>query len=1029
MISTLVESTGDAKKRGDALPAAEKPREPAPVLPPEPPPSAKAEPAPAPEPEEDVFVFPATAAQRRFWLLDQMTPGGNPALNIPLALRLHGTLDRAALTRSFAAVVQRHETLRTTFHDEKGRLCQVIVPARKMSVPLVDTLAFPEAERANVPGALMREEAATPFDLARGPLLRARLVKLGPSDYLLLVTLHHIISDGWSNGIILRELGACYTAFVQGAEPALAPLPLQFADYADWQAKAMASGALKPQFEYWRKQLAGDLPSLALPSARPGQAQRVGASAATRQRTLPPALARDLKNLGAQESASAYMVFLAGFCALMHRVAGGAPEDVVVSTPSANRARAEVENLVGPFVNPLLLRVDLTGGPTFRELLTRVRRTALDAFANADTPFEWIIEEIKPRRLPVNFLYQQAFVQPAKWPDLTLTPVPADSGGAVFEWTVGAMEDAEGVQLFLLYSEDLFDEATADRTLAQYAMLLEAAAAEPETAISRLPISSEEDRRRWLAEGASELFGGASRLPHKTLRWIEQCCQSEPGAGRPAPLRTGEARRLGQVLPGGRLLVLDCRLQPLPPGVAGQIHVGGEPVSALAFSDERFVPDPDPARPHERLFRTGDLGRLRSPEAGGGIEWLGRIGQEKSAAQEKGKDALGQGIPYLTLHYQLIEIWQEVLGVESIGIQDDFFDLGGNSLLALRMLTRVERACGKTVLPAALFKRATIEHLANELLCYEGSKAPDILKIQEAGDKTPIFYLHGDLTGGGYYCMKLSRRLGPEQPFYALPPVDVNAVEGLLSIEEMAAMHVAAIRAERPHGPYVLGGFCLGGLIAYEAAQQLEKAGERVERLLIIDAMVKTTRLHRLRRLAEHLGKWRGLDTDGQLFLFCQWHFLWARLRRWKGLSAREQGRILTRRIKGGVRRLTGQGKAEPEFRLPTAPPKHDEGAAPAGANGRAKAVAADWYDPRWDAPLIFLWATGGYRARPYAGRTTLLLSHDLVDGSEYNPAQDWKEYVAHLDLRELPGSHLACITEHVNELAETVRHCLEEPA
>lgn len=833
---------------------------------------------PQPPPEEDVFVFPATAAQRRFYTLDGMFPGGNPALNMPIALRFNGPLDRPALDRALQAIVARHEALRTSFHFENAGLSQVIAPELTLRVPLVDIEDFPEGQRARVPEHLIREEAERPFDLARGPLVRARLVRTSGVEHLLLLTLHHIVCDGWSNGLILRELSALYGAFAEGKPSPLAELPLQFADYADWQQQALASHTLEPHFAYWRKQLAGDLPALELPADHPAPSGGGKPAGAIRWRPIPAALARDLKTLGAQERASAYMVYLAAANALLHRVCADRPQDIVLSSPSANRGRAELEGVVGLFVNPLLLRTDLAGNPTFRELLARVRQTALDAFTHADAPFEWIIEEIAPRRLQVNFLHQQAFLQPSRLPGLTMTPLRSASGGAVFEWTLGAIEDADGVRLCLEYNSARFDPATIDRTLEQYQTVLEEAAAAPEMRLSEFSVA----------------------------------------ANAPRP------------------------------------------------------PLPAPAAP----------------------------------------PASGHGAPYLTVHFQMIEIWQELLQVSPIGIHDDFFALGGNSLLALRMLARAEAACGRALTPAALFQKATIEHLANELLTGGGGPAPTILTVQAAGARTPLFYLHGDLTGGGYYTMKLARGLGAEQPFYTLPPVDVNASAGRPSIAEMAAAHVEAIRSVRPRGPYALGGFCLGGLIAFEVAQQLAAAGELVERLVIIDAAIENTGFKRLRRLAERVGQRRGLDADGRLYLFCRWHFLLARLKRWRGLGWKEQGAIAWKRLAGGLGRALGREAPPPEGVLPPTPTAGED-------------TEKGWYDPRWDAPLVFLWATGGYQARRYEGDVTLLLSRDLAEGPERDPAADWKRYAPKLLTRNLPGSHLACITEHVDSLAAAVKESL----
>ena len=323
--------------------------------------------------DDDVFVFPATATQRRFWLLDQLVPGGNPALNMPLAARLSGQLNVKSLERSFAAVIQRHEVLRTTFHCEKGQLQQVISPVLSGQIPLVDVWDFPVTERANVPDHLMAEEAQRPFDLARGPVIRARLVRLKPGEYLLLITVHHIVSDGWSNGVVLHELGEFYAAFAQGKPSLLPDLPIQFADYALWQQDQTDPAKTEVQLVYWRKQLSGDLPVLNLPTDRARRVVRGRASeGGVRRRTLPAALAQSLRALAVREGVSAYMVYLAAFTVLLNRYSGG-QEDLLIHTPSANRDRRELESLIGPFVNPLLLRIDLAGEPSLRELLGRVR--------------------------------------------------------------------------------------------------------------------------------------------------------------------------------------------------------------------------------------------------------------------------------------------------------------------------------------------------------------------------------------------------------------------------------------------------------------------------------------------------------------------------------------------------------------------------------------------------------------------------------------------------------------------------------
>ena len=893
--------------------------------------SSAPEPTPEAPGDEDVFIFPATAAQKRFWLLDQLVPGGNSALNMPLALGLRGTLEVRALERALNEILRRHESLRTTFHCDKGQLVQVITPRQTMSVPLVDVSDFPPEERARVPEHLLAEEARQPFDLARGPLLRARLVRLSPCEHRLLCPTHHIVADGWSNGVFVRELGALYAAYAQGR---LSPLPepaIQFADFSQWQSTVLAEGGFEPQLDYWRARLAGQLPVLDLPVDRPRLPWRATVSPAeVRERRLPEALISRLKALALAEGVSPFMLFLAAFSVLLNRYGGG-QEDVLVGTSTANRARLEIESLIGLFVNPLLLRLDLSGEPSFRTLLARVRRVVLEAFEHADAPFEKLVEEMQPRRLQVNFLYQQDFVQAARWHDLEVTPENAGTGGAVYEWNVLAVEDASGVRLHCEYNAELFDAATVERMLADFEGLL-ASVASPdalETPITHLPLRSivGADPAR-----PQNLQAEAWRLPPDTAAWMDDYF---------APATLGETAR--QSLPGRSVQILDAYDQPTPAGVPGELCVSTEPDAPLRRTgdmalrradgtlewiapsgaeckvnglrvDRRKVEASLQLHPHVRrvavLWRDDAAGEpvlaayfqsdgapavLVSAEQLRGFlqeylpdEWIPAVFVPVERFPLTADDRLDEAalpepvaapspdpgethdVPYLTLHHQLIEIWREVLNVRAVRIRDDFFALGGNSLLAMRMLYQVEQAFGRTLLPSTLFQRATVEHLADEILKHEDpSGTREVVRIQESGSKTPIFYLHGDISGGGFYCVKLSQGLGPDQPFYALPPVELaNPLTDRPTVEEMAAAHVATIRSVRPEGPYVIGGFCLGGLIAYEVARQLARQGASVERLLVIDADPEDRRLAALRRMVEFVARWRGLDTNRQLISF-----------------------------------------------------------------------------------------------------------------------------------------------------------------
>ena len=359
--------------------------------------------------------------------------------------------------------------------------------------------------------------------------------------------------------------------------------------------------------------------------------------------------------------------------------------------------------------------------------------------------------------------------------------------------------------------------------------------------------------------------------------------------------------------------------------------------------------------------------------------------------------------PYLGLQLQLIAIWEEVLGVSGIGIRDDFFDLGGNSLLAMRMLQRTEVACGKVILPTALFRNPTIEHLAGVLAREVIQDAPALLRVHDTGKRTPFFYLHGDLSGGGFYSLKLSRALGTEQPFYVMPPQDVRTLPASPSIEEMAALHLAALRAVRPHGPYVIGGFCVAGLIAYELAQQLRASGEEVEMLLIIDAAPDDRVFRNARSLSVAFGKTFGWNDDAQMAHFERWVVSRARLELWRKLSWRKQGRVIARRISN---RIASLGRI---FRL---------------RRQVQKSPASETMSGR-DMPSLFLWASARYRPQPYDSAVALLLSDDVLCSVD-NVARAWKQLAPDLTIHPLKGSHLECITAHVDNLADTIERCLE---
>ncbi|MBA3439856.1 MAG: amino acid adenylation domain-containing protein, partial [Pyrinomonadaceae bacterium] len=452
---------------------------------------------------KEVFVFPVSFAQQRLWFLDQLEPGSS-AYNIPVAVRMSGRLDHGVLRQTLDALVARHESLRTTFTTEGDDPVQVVAPGAEMELLIVELERLSEAEREPEALRLVVEDAQRPFDLTRGPLVRASLLRLKEDEHILVVTMHHIISDGLSMEIFLRELALVYEALVTGKQPSLAELPIQYADFAVWQREWLKGEVLEEQLAYWRGQLAGAPPVIDLPIDHPPTIVK-SFRGEWQSRELSPQLAERLRDLSRREGVTLFMTLLAAFQLLLARYTN--QEDIVVGSPTAGRNRAEVEGLIGCFVNTLVLRTDTSGDPTFRELLKRVREVALGAYAHQEVPFERLVEELQPERdLGRNPLFQVLFVagsnplQAQKLPGLTLSLVEFDSGTAQLDLTLQVIERAGGLSCLLAYNTDLFEATTMTRMLGHFEVLLEAVVANPVQPLSTLSFLTEEERRQLLVE-------------------------------------------------------------------------------------------------------------------------------------------------------------------------------------------------------------------------------------------------------------------------------------------------------------------------------------------------------------------------------------------------------------------------------------------------------------------------------------------------------------------------------------------------
>ena len=1326
--------------------------------------------------------IPLSLPQQRLWFLHRLVPD-TPAYHVPIAARLVGRLDVEALRRSVEAVVHRHEALRTTFDVEEGEPRQRVVAPEPFALPLDDLAGATDAELERA----VARAATAPFDIERGPLLRARLLRRAGDDHALVITMHHLVSDGWSSDILARELEALYGAHCAGRTLALPPLPVQYGDYAVWQRERLAGPEMEAQLAYWRARLASAEPALSLPTDRPRPALQ--SFAGKRLRFVVAAHVTDaLRSLARREGATLYMVLLAAFQLLLGRHAG--QDDVLIGSPIAGRNRTELEGLIGFFANTVVLRGNLGGDPTFRELLGRTREAALGAFTHDELPFERLVEALRPERDPGrNPIFQAMFalhnepLTPFAFAGLTVTRIRFEPGSTKVDLSLALTETAGGMQGSLEYCTALFEDATIERLAGHLARLLEDIVRDPDRPISRLSFLGDEERRciliDWNAtradypadcslaalfaaeaarapaavavtDGArsltyAELDGRARGLarrlqalgvarghrvgvscersielviaqlgvlaagaayvpldrahpaerrtallddagvtvvvtaragagdgcgrpeitldadapdagaadapvldggdlayvmytsgstgapkgvavPHRavarlvkstdyvrlgpddvvaqvsnpafdaatfeiwgallngarlvvissdtalspprladalarhgvttlflTTALFNQVARELPAAFRglrqvlfggeaveprwvEAVLRAGGPARLVHVygptetttfatwhevragtenastIPIGRpianteIYILDAQREPVPIGVAGEIYIGGPGLAGgyLGRADltaERFVPHPFDPEPGARLYRTGDRARFR-PD--GAVEFLGRLDRqvklrghriepaeveaallrlpELSAAAvlvtgetsdnrrlvayvspadgavvtaAEVREALRRTLPpYMVpsavvmlpalpltpngkvdrgalaaagddvpsraprigprdpTELAIAAIWEDLLGVTGIGMRDSFFDLGGHSLLAARMIDAVERASGRRVPLAALFETPTIEHLAQALRDDVVASEPPLVTLNPSGARPPFFFLHGDFNGGGFFSRALAEALGPEQPFYAVHPhglVDAGVPE---SIEDMAAERLAALRAARPRGPYLLGGHCNGGLVALEMARRLREQGEAVPLVVLLDAVAprRATRLVcDLARLTDGL-----LGTaDGKRG---------ARLLRWRAREAAVSGRLRYYRgrladlargdVRARARSIAGVGRA-----LIASGTRGALGAAGAATQAPASRRDEGSLAARYER------AVRSYLPARYPGRILVLRSEEAVDP---RPALGWTSICPQVESHAVPGDHLGAITRHIRATGARLRECLE---
>ncbi|MCC5608943.1 amino acid adenylation domain-containing protein [Nostoc sp. CHAB 5834] len=1196
---------------------------------------------------QDSQHIPLSFSQQRLWFIDQLYQGSS-FYHVTNALHLTGMLNVTAIQQSLNEIVRRHEAWRTNFITIDQQPVQVILPQLTWELLIINIEHLSNKDWEVEVKQIAIKEAQKPFNLATKPLVRATLLRLSEVEHILLLTIHHIVTDGWSMGVFAQELVTLYAAFSTGQFIPLAELPIQYADFTIWQRDRLQGELLKTQLNYWKQHLKGKLPILQLPTdyPRPAVASFKGAK---QYFTFSQTLTKALNKFSQQEECTLFMTLLAAFNILLYRYT--AQEDILIGSSIANRNRTELEGLIGLFVNNLVLRNNLSGNPSFREFLSRVREVTLNAYAHQDLPFEKLVEELQPERnLNHNPLFQVMFIlQNAPTPveevsGLNLRTLEIDHGTSEFDISVSISESQQELTGFLEYNTDLFNTNTIKRLIDNFETLLESIVTNPNQRISKLSLLTTQEQEQLLIEwnktladypddaSLHQLFeqqvklspdalalisqseeityqqlnqkvnqlthylkklgvttetlvaiclersvdmivailailkaggaylpldanypverlqfmvadsqvslvisntllihhwgqinaialdtdweiiqqesqenpvsiSGGDRLAYiiytsgssgtpkgvlgthrgtvNGLHWLrktypfvagEICCQKTaisfvdlvweifapllqgiptviiPDAIAKDPkffletlayhqvsrlvlvpsllrillnnyshltqklshlklwISSGEAlaidlvKTFKQLLPNAKLInlygssevsanvtyydtsllseksltvpighpidntqvyILDRHLQLAPIGVVGELYIGGDGLARSylhrsELTQQQFIDHPFLAG--NKLYKTGDLGRYLN---NGQLEYFGRqddqikirgfrveLGEIAAAIAQhpslqnsvviaqndpqgdkyliayivtKEENLIPKILEYLQKklpHFMipsafmvldeipltpngkvdkqalptddiirlnshksfidaryftelaLVKIWEQLLNTNPIGVTDNFFDLGGHSFLAVRLIAQIYERFGHNLPLSTLFENTTVEKLAKIVSqpVSLGSNSP-LVAIQSSGSRRPFFCVHAAGGDVNNYLI-LARKLGIEQPFYALEQNPNQQEFYNLSVEETASYYLKEIRTVQPQSPYLLGGWCYGGIIAFEMAQQLQKQNETVDLLVVIDAIlpkiiikpIKDDDAKLILRLAEAIKNWFGID-------------------------------------------------------------------------------------------------------------------------------------------------------------------------
>jgi thioesterase domain-containing protein/acyl carrier protein len=656
------------------------------------------------------LLFPCSSSQQRCWFIHALSPGSS-VLNIALRWELKGQFNASTIEQAFQAIVDRHEILRTRFIDKDGELVQEVAGHLDFHLSVVDLTGIPEEKRLDEAMALGRREAHVPFDIGQLPLIRVTLLRLSADHGFLLVTTHEIVFDGWCIRLLAHEFGTIAEALEANRAYDLPELPLQYGDYCLWQKEYFASAGFEAEIAYWKNKLAEApyfeiIPDHVRPAAPAYQGEILAAG-------LPPTLGNKLEDAARRHNLTPFAFGCAVIGAMLHRYTG--ETDVVFGTQIGGRDEVDIENLIGVFLNNLVMRFDASGDPTFTEFLARTNRTVQEALIHQRMPFHKLVEVLNPPRDPgrtplisINFTVLRDLMDHKNYGDFYLNALPSLSSGALYDFNFFMVHWPAGWRIAMEYKPDLFERQTAERLHGFLMAAFEFAISNPDARLSAL-------------------------VP--------------PVRDRIAPRKAS----------GGFAAIDTSRPPPSLPPI-------GEPTDA---------------------------------------------------------------------EIRMMAIWRDVLQVPEIGPTSNFFELGGHSLMAMRLMIKVGSSVGVKVNVMTLFQAPTVREFAAHVSRIETPLEPwRIVQIQPLGDKTPIVAIENTMS---YY--SLARRIGTDRPFLGVRLFDPSSPQVLSGSEmtDIAADYVRVIREARPHGPYILFGLCVAGVVAYEAAQQLRQAGESVPLVVMAD--------------------------------------------------------------------------------------------------------------------------------------------------------------------------------------------------